>query len=104
MSNQTTLLSVLSTLITANHILHYHNIVDAYGHISVRNPLNSSTFFLSANRAPALVANRSDLVEYKVEDASPVQQDAPRGYLERYIHSEIYKQYSDVNTVSPLVF
>lgn len=91
--------SLFSTLITANHVLHYNSVVDAYGHVSVRNPSNPNTFFLSASVAPALVSNLDDLVEYKVEDASAVKEDAPRGYLERYIHSEIYKKYSEVNSV-----
>ncbi|KAF7846296.1 hypothetical protein BT93_L4656 [Corymbia citriodora subsp. variegata] len=91
--------SLLSTLVTANHILHYQSVVDAYGHISVRNPSNPATFFLSGSLAPALVSSLSDLVEYNVEDASAVREDAPRGYAERFIHSEIYKKYKDVNSV-----
>ena len=90
---------LFSKLITANHILHYNNVVDAYGHISVRNPSNPTTFFLSASVAPALVSGLEDLVEYKIEDATPVKKDAPRGYLERYIHSEIYKKYKGVQSV-----
>ena len=35
---------LFSTLITANHILHYHDVVDAYGHISVRNPQDPNNF------------------------------------------------------------
>lgn len=91
--------SIFSTLIVANHILHYHDVVDAYGHISVRNPANPSTFFISGSLAPALVASLSDLVEYYVEDASPVREGAPKGYAERFIHSEVYKKYSNVNSV-----
>ncbi|KAK3697612.1 hypothetical protein LTR37_017350 [Vermiconidia calcicola] len=90
---------LFSTLITANHILHYHNVVDAYGHISVRNPQDSNTFFISKSLAPALVSNRDDLEEYRVSDASPVNPDAPKGYAERFIHSEIYKRYKGVNSV-----
>lgn len=86
-------------LISANHILHYHRVLDAFGHISVRNPQNSETFFLSRNLAPALVAERADIAEYYVRDASPVDKDGPRGYLERFIHSEVYKMYKDVNSV-----
>lgn len=44
MVNTTTL---LSTLITANHILHYHNVLDAMGHVSVRNPNTNTTFFIA---------------------------------------------------------
>ena len=96
MANLTTL---LTALISANHILHYHDIVDAYGHISVRHPDNASHFIMSANRAPALVASASDFVTYNVEDASATDSDAPRGYIERYIHSEMYKRFSDVECV-----
>ncbi|KAK0937110.1 hypothetical protein LTR29_011319 [Friedmanniomyces endolithicus] len=88
-----------STLIAANHILHYHNVVDAYGHISARNPQDDRTFFISKSLAPALVSNREDIEEYYVSDASPVNKDAPKGYAERFIHSEIYKQFKGVQAV-----
>ncbi|EME77975.1 uncharacterized protein MYCFIDRAFT_33728 [Pseudocercospora fijiensis CIRAD86] len=90
---------LFSTLITANHILHHHNVVDAFGHISVRNPQNPNTFFLSRNLAPALVKSRSDIIEYRVEDSEPIDPEAPRGFAERFIHSEIYKKYQDVKSV-----
>ncbi|KAJ9620877.1 hypothetical protein H2203_007463 [Taxawa tesnikishii (nom. ined.)] len=91
--------SIFSSLITANHIIHHQNVVDAYGHVSVRNPNNPDTFFMSGSLAPALVSSLSDLVEYHVEDASPVREDVPRGYAERVIHSELYKKYKDVRSV-----
>lgn len=65
--------STLKDLITANYILHFHRIVDAYGHISLRNPNNPHTFFLSHSIAPALVSAPADIVEYNIEDASPVK-------------------------------
>jgi ribulose-5-phosphate 4-epimerase/fuculose-1-phosphate aldolase len=92
--------SLFSTLITANHILHHQNIVDAYGHISVRNPQNPSTFFLSRSLAPALVSSRDDIEEYNVENAMPVKErEGAKGYAERFIHSEIYKMYEGVKSV-----
>ncbi|QIX00862.1 hypothetical protein AMS68_006379 [Peltaster fructicola] len=91
--------ALFRTLITANHILHYHSVCDAYGHISVRNPQNPSTFFISKDLAPALVSCRDDIEEYRVSDATPVNENAPKGYLERFIHSEMYKKYSSVNAV-----
>lgn len=54
---------------------------------------------MSGSLAPALVSSLSDLVEYHVEDASPVREDVPRGYAERVIHSELYKKYKDVRSV-----
>ncbi|OCK87972.1 uncharacterized protein K441DRAFT_690860 [Cenococcum geophilum 1.58] len=40
-----------------------------------------------------------DLVEYNVADASPVEKDVKASYLERYIHSEIYKRFPAMNSV-----
>lgn len=91
--------SLLKDLITANHILHHHHILDAYGHISLRNPNNPHTFFLSHSIAPALVSSPSDIVEYNIEDASPVKKDVSAGYKERCIHSEILKKYPGINSV-----
>src|ERR1700712_6124606 len=74
-------------IITASHILHKHGIFDAYGHISVRNPDNDKTFLMPCNMPPALLQAASDIVEYQIEDAEPVEGDkAKPGYLERYIH------------------
>ncbi|KAM3422045.1 hypothetical protein BST61_g2421 [Cercospora zeina] len=88
------------TLVTANHVLHHHRVVDAFGHISARNPQNPHTFFLCRSLAPALVS-RGDIQEYNVSDASPVSkgENVPKGFLERHIHSEIYKTYKDVNSI-----
>ncbi|KAK3217489.1 hypothetical protein GRF29_1g3253723 [Pseudopithomyces chartarum] len=86
-------------LVTASHILHYHGVLDAYGHISVRSPDNPATFWMACNMPPALVSSPEDLVEYKVEDASEVEKNAKKGYLERYIHSEIYKKFPNINAV-----
>ncbi|KAI1755585.1 class II aldolase and Adducin N-terminal domain-containing protein [Xylaria castorea] len=93
------LTQVFTALIDALHILHNKGVLDAYGHLSVRNPNNPATFFLSRNVAPALVSSPDDIVEYHISDASPVEPDAPNGFIERYIHSEIYKRFSQISTV-----
>ncbi|KAI0971493.1 class II aldolase and Adducin N-terminal domain-containing protein [Xylaria arbuscula] len=90
---------LFTTFIHALHILHNNAVLDAYGHLSVRNPNNSSTFFMSRNLAPALVSSPSDIVEYHVADASAVEPDAPSGFIERFIHSEIYKRFSNISAV-----
>lgn len=84
---------------TFTSILHYNGVLDAYGHMSVRNPNNESNFFMSRNVAPALVANSSDIVEYQVMDAAPIDPNAPKGFIERYIHSELYKRFPDISSV-----
>ncbi|KAF1922897.1 arad-like aldolase/epimerase [Didymella exigua CBS 183.55] len=91
--------ALLRTFVTCNHILHKNGILDAYGHISVRNPENPNTFFMSRNMPPALVSSADDVVEYQIEDAEPIAKNAPRGFIERYIHSEIMKRFSGVNVV-----
>lgn len=95
----TALRDVERTLITGNHILDQNGIVDAYGHLSVRHPANASLFLMSRQVAPALVASPADLVVYQVADGEAVAPDAPRGFIERYIHSEIYRAWPNVTSV-----
>lgn len=90
--------ALLSTLITANHILHYHNVLDAMGHVSVRNPNTNTTFFIALQLGPAVVSGIEDIGEYHIDDGSPLN-GTVGGYAERYIHSEILKRYPDVNAV-----
>ncbi|EJD35882.1 hypothetical protein AURDEDRAFT_43801, partial [Auricularia subglabra TFB-10046 SS5] len=73
-------------------------IVDAFGHISARHPTNSSLFFLSRNLAPAQVTP-ADILVYNIEDASPVDPNAPSGFIERFIHSGLYKAFADNDDV-----
>ncbi|KAI4642442.1 uncharacterized protein J4E79_011504 [Alternaria viburni] len=91
----------LRLLIRANHILHHHGLVDAFGHISVRHPLNKEQYIIAGYDpgAPALVKNMSDFISYWVKDSSPVDADAPQGYSERYIHGEILRKFPKVNCV-----
>ncbi|KIW62326.1 hypothetical protein PV04_10507 [Phialophora macrospora] len=89
--------TLLKKYVDGCHMLHQHNLVDAYGHLSVR--LSKSTFLMSRYLAPALVASMEDLVIYSIEDGQPVRPDAPRGFSERFIHSEVYKAYPAVQSV-----
>jgi ribulose-5-phosphate 4-epimerase/fuculose-1-phosphate aldolase len=86
-------------IISACHILHHNNVVDAFGHISFRHPHKPGIFVMSKSAAPATISSVNDLIEYYVEDARPVDPNAPSGFLERSIHSECYKRYTSVNSV-----
>lgn len=90
--------TVLSTLIKANHILHHQRVLDWTGTVSVRNPDNVSTFFMSHDQPPALVAAADDLIEFKIEDGEP-KNGKKIDVSERCIHSEIYKRFSAVNSI-----
>ena len=61
---------VLRDLVIANRILANENVVDAYGHVSVRSPLDPERYFLSCSRSPELV-QRSDIMEFRL-DGTPV--------------------------------
>ncbi|KAH7093313.1 class II aldolase and Adducin N-terminal domain-containing protein [Paraphoma chrysanthemicola] len=91
----------LRLLIRANHILHQHGLVDAFGHISIRHPMNRSQYIIAAYDpgAPALVKSRADFIAYHISDSSPVDPDAPQGYSERFIHGEVLKKFPEVMCV-----
>lgn len=99
MAPSMSLTETLRLLITANHILHYHEIVDGFGHISVRNPHDPSTFYMSAQIAPGIVKSPDDIVLYYVANGTSVDPNAPTGYAERFIHSEVLRQWPCVGSV-----
>ena len=89
---------LVEDLVDANHILFHQGIVDAFGHVSARHGQRSDRFLLARNVAPGSVV-AADILEYEVASGEAVAADPPRLYLERYIHSEIYKARPDVMAV-----
>ena len=88
---------LLRDLVIANRILANENVVDAYGHVSVRSPDNPDRYFLSCSRSPELV-QRSDIMEFEL-DGSPVGGDSRNPYLERFIHGATYERNPDIRAV-----
>lgn len=91
------LLVEFQRLIAANRILANENVVDAFGHVSVRDPRNPDRFIMSRSRSPALV-EFDDLMEF---DLSGNAMDA-RGrtpYGERMIHAAIYDARPEIHSV-----
>ena len=84
-------------LVLANRILAREDVVDAYGHVSVRHPDDPSRYFLSRSRAPELV-EVSDIMEFTL-DGTPVGDDKRQPYLERFIHAAVYESRPDVLAV-----
>ncbi|ETI24578.1 hypothetical protein G647_03947 [Cladophialophora carrionii CBS 160.54] len=93
-SDDQILTDALRDLISANHILHHHGVVDAYGHVSIRHPLDPTKYIMCGYMAPAMVSSPADLIHYNVSDSSPVDPHARKGYSERFIHGEIFKRFS----------
>ena len=58
--------SLIDDIVYANWILFNEGVLDAFGHISARNPENRDTFFLARNMAPGLVT-RDDILEFDLE-------------------------------------
>ena len=88
---------VKSDLVRANRILANEGIVDAWGHISVRNPENPDTYFLSRSRSPGRVA-MDDLIEFNLDNTPVRPTDTPL-YIERPIHGMTFQARPDVQSV-----
>src|SRR4030095_3172608 len=89
--------TVIRDLVIANRILAREEVVDAYGHVSIRHPDNPKHFFLARSVAPELV-EPEDIVELGL-DGQPVRNDTRALYLERFIHAAIYEARPDVQAV-----
>jgi HCOMODA/2-hydroxy-3-carboxy-muconic semialdehyde decarboxylase len=87
----------IDDLVSANHILFKEGVVDGFGHVSVRNERDPERFLLSKSIAPATVTAR-DVMEFGM-DGEPLNPRGRRPYLERYIHSEIYRARPDVQAI-----
>jgi len=88
--------ALIDDLVTANHILAEEGILDGYGHVSVRDPVNPNHYFLSRSLAPGLVT-AADIIEYDLD--SNAINDTRLSYRERFIHGEIYKARPDVMAI-----
>ena len=88
---------LLEDLALANHILVNEGVLDGFGHISVRHPTHPERFYIARSMAPALVTPE-DIVEVDLNgDVHDVH--GRRTYVERFIHSAIYKARPDVMSV-----
>ena len=83
--------------VLANRILANEKVLDAFGHVSVRNPENEGTFFQSRSLSPEQVT-KDDILEIDL-DGNVVNRTDMKPYGERIIHAAILKARSDVNAV-----
>jgi HCOMODA/2-hydroxy-3-carboxy-muconic semialdehyde decarboxylase len=81
--------SVIDDLVAANRILANQQVVDAFGHVSVRHRSNAQRFLMGRNLAPALVT-ANDIVEYDLDGNAIGAKPGFTHILERFIHAEIY--------------
>ena len=84
-------------LVIANRILANEQVVDAYGHVSIRHPEDPTRFYLARSLAPELV-EPGDIMEFDLE-GRPLGGDKRQPYLERFIHAAVYEARADVMSV-----
>ena len=85
---------LIEDLVAASRILADQQVLDAYGHVSARSDRKPAHFIMSRSLAPALVA-AADLMELD-EDSEALPGDKRKGFIERYIHGEIYRARPEV--------
>ena len=96
-SSDPTMKAAVAELVTANHVLAQEGIMPAYGHISMRSPLDPGRILISRALAPGLVTEE-DIVELDL-DCKPIVVPGPLLYQERFIHCAIYKARPDVGAI-----
>jgi ribulose-5-phosphate 4-epimerase/fuculose-1-phosphate aldolase len=88
--------TLITDLVAGSRILAQHEVLDAYGHISARSDKRPDRFIMTRSLAPAL-ATEADLIEYDPD--SEAVSDPRKGFIERYIHGEIYRTRPEVMAI-----
>src|SRR6185436_17061837 len=87
----------IADVVAANHILADQGVVDGYGHVSIRDPSDPNKFLMSRSAAPELVTE-GDVLVHDLEGNTPAPASV-KLYLERFIHSEIYRSRPELNAI-----
>lgn len=95
--NETTT-KLLADTVTAYRMLVNEEVLDGFGHISVRVPGTPDRFMMPRAMPPSLV-EVDDFLELDVASSQPVDARGRRVNGERYLHGEIFKARPDVNAI-----
>lgn len=89
--------AAIADLVLANKILANEDVLDGFGHVSMRHPADPQRYFLSRAIAPETV-ERADILEFNLDGTrvSPGDEDI---YSERVIHGAIFAARPDVNAI-----
>lgn len=85
-------------LVLANKILATQDVLDAYGHVSVRNPEDPEIFLQSCSRSAYLV-EADDIMAFRLDGTRTDSGDVRPPYLERFIHAAIYEARPEITCV-----
>ena len=89
--------ALIDDIVTGSRVLADFGVLDGFGHVSARHPANPNRFLMSRSLAPALVT-ADDIMEFDL-DGNAVDARGRSLFLERFIHSEIYRARPDVMSV-----
>jgi len=91
--------ALIDDLVAANRTLASLNVLDAFGHVSVRDPRDANHYLISRSLAPESVT-AADIVVLDL-DGNPVEKkdEGKLLYRERFIHGGIYRARPDVQSI-----
>jgi HCOMODA/2-hydroxy-3-carboxy-muconic semialdehyde decarboxylase len=90
---------LVDDLVAGNRTLARLGVLDAFGHISVRDPRNPHHYLISRSIAPESVTAADILLLDLDSQIVDPKDEGKLLYRERFIHGEIYKARPDVNAV-----
>ncbi len=88
---------LIEDLVAGYRILAQQEVLDGFGHVSVRHNRSAGRFLMSRSLAPALV-KADDILEFDL-DGNAVNANGRAPYSERFIHAEIYRARPDVGSI-----
>ena len=91
------LIDPLREIVVGNRILAHEDVVDAFGHVSLRHPDNPEHYLMARSRSPELVT-MDDIMEFTLQ-GDIVGDDSGKPYAERHIHGGIFERRPDVQSV-----
>jgi HCOMODA/2-hydroxy-3-carboxy-muconic semialdehyde decarboxylase len=89
--------ALIEDIVIGSRVLADFGVLDGFGHVSARHLTNPNQFLMSRSLAPALVT-ADDIMAFDL-DGNAVGNSGRSVFLERFIHSEIYKARPDVMSV-----
>ena len=90
--------AVLDDLAAASRILVDQGVFDAAGHVSKRHPAHAERFLMSRSLAPQMITG-DDIMEFDLDGAA-IDARGRNGFIERFLHAEIYRARPDVAAVA----
>jgi ribulose-5-phosphate 4-epimerase/fuculose-1-phosphate aldolase len=89
--------ALIVDLIAANKILSTEEVVDAFGHVSVRHPDDGQRYLMTRARAPRCV-DTDDVLDLSL-DGRVLGPIAAIPYSERFVHGALYEARADIAAV-----